>query len=83
MKLIAVCMQVTQQLPNNEVTPQDFKAAMGNSSASKGLGTHPKPETIIQVNDWSGPHDKENPCNWTYARKIYHTAVPSAFAFVV
>ncbi|OCL08894.1 MFS multidrug transporter-like protein [Glonium stellatum] len=56
---------------------------MENSSASTELEKHPRLEAIAPVKDWSGPSDKENPYNWTKAKKIYHTAVPAAFAFVV
>jgi MFS family permease len=38
---------------------------------------------VTSVTDWSGPRDPENPYNWRRAKKIYHTAIPSAFAFVV
>lgn len=32
--------------------------------------------------DWDGPEDPGNPQNWSKAKKIYHSFVPAAIAFV-
>jgi hypothetical protein len=35
------------------------------------------------VEDWDDPNNAENPLNWKIGKKMYHTAIPSLFAFVV
>ena len=63
-------------------------------AAEKGLGTtldeEPRisdKEDVLQrtvtAQDWTGPDDPENPLNWPFWQRIYHTTVPSLFAFAV
>jgi hypothetical protein len=40
-------------------------------------------QRVMTAQDWTGPDDKENPHNWPMWLRIYHTAVPGLFAFVV
>jgi len=37
----------------------------------------------ITAQDWTGPTDPENPHNWTFSKRIYHTLIPAAYGFVV
>jgi multidrug resistance protein len=34
------------------------------------------------VNDWDGPDDPENPWNWPFWKRCYHTFIPSGIALV-
>ncbi|MCJ1281516.1 hypothetical protein MMC26_000836 [Xylographa opegraphella] len=38
---------------------------------------------LIALKDWDGPGDPGNPKNWSFGTKVYATAVPALFAFVV
>ena len=35
------------------------------------------------LTDWDGPDDPENPRNWSFGKKLYATAIPALYAFVV
>ncbi|KAF2458819.1 MFS multidrug transporter-like protein [Lineolata rhizophorae] len=41
----------------------------------------PQPN-VIEVLDWNGPNDTENPHNWPLATRIYHTVTISLVAFI-
>ena len=34
------------------------------------------------VDDWDGPEDPENPWNWPFWKRCYHTFIPSGIALV-
>lgn len=36
---------------------------------------------VPTAQDWTGPDDPENPQNWSFIRKVYHTAVVGLLAF--
>lgn len=38
---------------------------------------------VVTAQDWTSPEDKENPMNWSTAKKVYHTIPPALFAFAV
>jgi hypothetical protein len=38
---------------------------------------------VVTAQDWTGPHDPENPHNWPLWKRIYHTVPPALFAFAV
>lgn len=40
-------------------------------------------QRAVTAQDWTGPDDPENPLNWPLWQRIYHTTVPSLFAFAV
>jgi hypothetical protein len=37
----------------------------------------------LTVADWDGPHDPENPWNWSFSKRVYQTAMTSLFGFTV
>jgi multidrug resistance protein len=45
------------------------------SEKESGVGTPP-------VDDWDGPDDPENPWNWPFWKRCYHTFIPSGIALV-
>lgn len=40
-------------------------------------------DRIVTAQDWTGPEDPENPMNWPLWLKVYHTALPAIFAWIV
>ena len=47
-------------------------------------GTLAKSDTpLVVLIDWDGRDDPGNPKNWSFGTKVYATAVPALFAFVV
>ncbi|MCJ1403121.1 hypothetical protein MMC11_006344 [Xylographa trunciseda] len=47
-------------------------------------GTSVESDTpLVALKDWDGPDDPGNPRNWSFGTKVYATAVPALFAFVV
>ncbi|KAF2095630.1 MFS general substrate transporter [Rhizodiscina lignyota] len=43
---------------------------------------HPATRAVT-AQDWTGPDDPENPFNWPMSKRVYSTAIPGLFAFVV
>lgn len=39
-------------------------------------------ERAPPVDDWDGPDDPENPWNWPFWKRCYHTFIPSGIALV-
>lgn len=41
------------------------------------------PKKDMNVMDWNGPDDPENPHNWSTWQKVYHATTPALFGFAV
>ena len=37
----------------------------------------------INPQDWNGPNDPDNPMNWTFTSRVYHTTVPALLNFII
>ncbi|KAI9843754.1 MAG: hypothetical protein M1837_006114 [Sclerophora amabilis] len=60
----------------------------GNQDIEKG--PQPSPPTLGHTDgpppaplDWSGPDDPENPHNWSFRKRAFHTGIPGLFGFSV
>ncbi|KAH8806094.1 MFS transporter [Xylogone sp. PMI_703] len=42
-----------------------------------------KPAQSISTTDWDGPDDPENPWNWPFWKKAYHTSIPAFQSFAI
>lgn len=40
-------------------------------------------EQTVNVSDWNGPDDPDNPHTWSTMKKAYHATVPALFGFAV
>lgn len=58
----------------------DAEKGWGVITVVRGIEEEQEEEEITSAADWTGPEDPENPLNWPLAKKIYHSAVPSATA---
>ena len=62
-----------------------------DADLEKGV-TSPTPESnadgvavtkTVTAQDWTGPDDRENPMNWPFGKKAYHTLIPAVSGFTV
>ena len=37
----------------------------------------------VNSQDWDGPNDPDNPLNWPFAIRVYHTTVPTLLNFII
>ena len=56
---------------------------MSSASDEKQIGVPQDKQPPTTLTDWDGPDDPDNPRNWTFGKKLYATAVPALYAFVV
>ncbi|KAK6434903.1 hypothetical protein LTR95_008910 [Oleoguttula sp. CCFEE 5521] len=49
----------------------------------KGEVKSEEPKAQLSANDWSSPHDRENPQNWSTGKKAYHTFSTAFLGFAV
>lgn len=49
---------------------------------SSGAITSP-PKEDVNITDWNGPDDPDNPHNWGSWQRIYHATIPALFGFAV
>lgn len=61
------------ELANNEHSDIESTSTSNAFPASKAIG----------VLDWDSSEDVDNPRNWTFSRRAFHTAVPALYGFVV
>ncbi|KAI9846206.1 MAG: hypothetical protein M1838_001367 [Thelocarpon superellum] len=56
------------------------------------VGTHATEEAhdqevpirkAVTAQDWAGPDDPENPMNWPFGKKVFHTLIPAMSGFTV
>ncbi|CAG8973086.1 hypothetical protein HYALB_00009390 [Hymenoscyphus albidus] len=67
----------------------DGEAAISLKSEDNGDGVNTpsvnsdNSKTEDVVLDWESPDDPENPHNWPLWKKIYHTAIPAFYGFII
>ncbi len=69
-------------LMTGEKDPENNFKALMNPTPTSPQAEHPTRETVT-AQDWTGPDDPENPMNWPFWKKVYHTIIPGLFAFIV
>ena len=52
---------------------------IGHTAQDQGMDL----QKTVTAQDWTGPHDPENPLNWPLWQRVYHTTVPGLFGFAV
>ncbi|KAI9740903.1 MAG: hypothetical protein M1818_004509 [Claussenomyces sp. TS43310] len=52
-------------------------------SASKERDVNQEKEKDRKELDWDGPEDPDNPNNWNFSTKAFHTALPALYCFVI
>jgi len=40
-------------------------------------------QKVVSAQDWTGVDDPENPLNWSFAMKAYHTLIPALQCFTM
>ena len=52
---------------------------------SDSTATETDAQAAIQsgILDWDSPDDVGNPRNWSFAKRVFHTAVPAFYGFLV
>jgi hypothetical protein len=50
---------------------------------SRYLSREGEPARPITITDWSGSDDAENPWNWPFWEKAYHTSIPAFQSFAM
>ncbi|KAF2008072.1 MFS general substrate transporter [Amniculicola lignicola CBS 123094] len=71
-------------IPSNSPTPAGSIA----DPTSKEIGLNDKNQETesqpqVNISDWNGPNDPDNPQNWPTWIKVYHATVPGLFGFAV
>lgn len=59
---------------------EESKKEDGEASTPSVSSDDSKEEVIL---DWDTPDDPANPHNWTLRWKIYHTAIPALYGFIM
>ncbi|TVY83941.1 Polyamine transporter [Lachnellula suecica] len=61
------------------------KAVRRSTNDAPAINQHKSAELTrtLTAQDWTGPDDPENPRNWPFGKKVFHTIVPALLAFVV
>ena len=62
----------TQDLPSTPPPQPDDEATQDTT-----------PKSEVNVTDWNGPDDPDNPHNWPMSTRIYHALAPALLGFAV
>ena len=61
-----------QQTPQEKVISDETQTPVASQAAS-----------IAKALDWDGPDDLENPYNWSVWQRVFHSAMPALYCFVL
>lgn len=74
---------------SNDIEAPSNRASVSIDTADKWEGSDsPDGGTDLETAspgelDWDSPEDPGNPRNWSAMKKVFHTAIPSLFGFVM
>ena len=73
------------EIEGTEPTPLEPHAPERDIEKANSLTERDESEAQpqINVNDWNGPDDQDNPHNWPTWLRVYHAVVPGLFGFAV
>ncbi len=63
------------QPPNPTATAEDSDVGTLVGDVEAGQAT--------KSSDWDSPEDPANPRNWSFAKRVFHTAIPALYGFVL
>jgi hypothetical protein len=73
--------RLNASLSNMQHKPQISPDLEKESTHRTQHGREEAIDRIATAQDWDGPKDPENPLNWPFGKKAYHTAVVGFLAF--
>ena len=76
-------MEVDEKIFYNEAPAVLLAEAGQLSKLTPSEETHVGVTRTITATDWNGPNDPENPMNWSFLSRVYHTTIPAIMGFVV
>lgn len=78
-----------QDSPDSDMEPEDKNETSRIPSLADVLESRDpsnavtEPRQEVNLTDWNGPDDPENPFNWPMWLRVYHSTVPALFGFAV
>ena len=74
--------ETVTEIPHNRSLPM-LSAEVGHPSRACIEKMDDQSAKTATAMDWEGPNDPENPMNWSFAWRVYHTSVPALLCFIV
>lgn len=62
---------------------EDQHTAASTRPVHESLDEHSQLTPEINVSDWNGPDDPDNPYNWSKGRRLHHAIAPALLGFAV
>jgi hypothetical protein len=74
---------VESQRSNSESLRIPTRSKEADDSDSTATETDAQAAIHSGILDWDSPDDVGNPRNWSFAKRVFHTAVPAFYGFLV
>jgi len=63
--------------------PQNEEALHGFQKDKELFDADAESGSIERTDDWDAPENPDNPKNWTFRKKAFHTGIPALYGFVM